>query len=129
YSNHLYALAAAGAALGMPTAGVVRGEKPANLSPTLRDAQEMGMELLFVSRADYALKADPLWLAQLRQSFLDAYVIPEGGGGVAGANGCRLWAAAAVAQSPWRPDLICLAVGTGSTAAGVLASGTSVPVC
>lgn len=129
FSNHLYALAAAGAALGVPTVGIVRGERPSVLSPTLQDAQNMGMELRFVSRADYRQKTDPVWLARLQQDFPGTYIVPEGGGGLAGAAGCRAWGAAAVALSPWTPDWICLAAGTGSSTAGVLASETGVPVC
>ena len=40
FSNHLYALAAAGHELGIPTVGIVRGERPKSLSPTLQDAAD-----------------------------------------------------------------------------------------
>lgn len=123
FSNHLYALAAAGHDLGIPTVGVVRGEAPETLSPTLQDAVTAGMELIFVSRADFKRKTDPLWLAELHRRFGDVYCIPEGGGDLLGSRGCMTWAAAAVAASPWRPDVVCLAAGTGGTAAGVLAAG------
>ena len=52
YSNHLHALAFAGNALGLATKGVVRGNRPAELSPTLLDCQQQNMELVFVSRKD-----------------------------------------------------------------------------
>ena len=45
YSNHLYALAAAGHSTGIATIGVVRGERPAQLSPTLQDAEAWGRQL------------------------------------------------------------------------------------
>jgi 1-aminocyclopropane-1-carboxylate deaminase len=128
FSNHLYALAAAGHELGIPTVGIVRGERPKSLSPTLQDAADQGMELVFISRAEYRRKADPQWLAQLRHRFADAYVIPEGGGDALGSTGCMAWATAAAAASPWRPDVICVAAGTGGTAAGVLAAGVSAQV-
>lgn len=128
FSNHLYALAAAGHELGIPTVGIVRGEKPKTLSPTLQDAAGQGMELHFISRSEYRRKADPQWLADLRHRFADAYVIPEGGGDALGSIGCMTWAAAAVAASPWRPDVICVAAGTGGTAAGILAAGVSARV-
>lgn len=125
FSNHLYALAAAGHELNIPTVGIVRGEKPERLSPTLQDATGLGMELVFISRAEYRLKSNPQWLAKLRLRFADAYVIPEGGGDALGSEGCMVWAAAAAAASPWRPDVMCVAVGTGGTAAGVLAANVS----
>lgn len=129
FSNHLYALACAGSDLNIPTIGIIRGERPAQLNPTLLDAQEQGMELVFISRDDYARKSDPLWLEELQRRFPDTYVIPEGGGDIAGSEGCMTWAAEAAAASPERPQVICLAVGTGSTTAGVLAAGASEQVC
>lgn len=125
FSNHLYALAATGHELGIATVGIVRGEKPQTLSPTLQDATELGMELVFISRAEYRRKADPQWLAELHDRFPDAYVVPEGAGDARGSAGCMVWAAAAAAASPWRPDVICVAAGTGGTAAGVLAANVS----
>ncbi len=127
FSNHLLALAAAGAALKVPTLGVVRGDRPADLSPTLRDAAALGMELVFISRAEYRRKEDAQWQADLRARFPGSYWIPEGGGDLTGAAGCRVWAAAAIDLAPWRPNCICLAAGTGGTAAGVLAA-SPVPV-
>lgn len=123
FSNHLYALAAVGRELDIPTVGIVRGEEPARFSPTLEYAQRMGMELEFISRAEYRRKTDPQWLADLRRRFPDAYVIPEGGGDALGSAGCMVWTAAAA--SSWRPDVICVAAGTGGTAAGVLAASVS----
>jgi 1-aminocyclopropane-1-carboxylate deaminase len=128
FSNHLYALAAAGRDLEIPTVGIVRGEAPKQLSPTLQDASAQGMELVFVSRTEYRHKEDPLWLADLRRRFSDAYLIPEGGGDALGSIGCMVWAAAAAAAAPWSPDVICVAAGTGGTAAGVLAADVSAQV-
>ncbi|MES2676645.1 MAG: pyridoxal-phosphate dependent enzyme [Pseudomonadota bacterium] len=53
YSNHLYALAAAGRDFGFKTVGVIRGERPKYLSPMLQDVEKWGMQLHFVSRTDY----------------------------------------------------------------------------
>jgi 1-aminocyclopropane-1-carboxylate deaminase len=127
FSNHLYALAAAGRALKVPTIGVVRGERPTALSPTLEDAAALGMQLVFVSRAEYRRKEEPEWQAQLRERFAGAYWIPEGAGDLSGAAGCAVWAREALALAPWQADTICLAAGTGGTTAGVLAA-SPVPV-
>ena len=50
YSNHLHALAYVGKVLGLKTIGLVRGEQPETLTPTLQDMKNWGMELKFVSR-------------------------------------------------------------------------------
>jgi 1-aminocyclopropane-1-carboxylate deaminase len=53
YSNHLLALASAASMNGLSSIGIIRGEKPASLSPILMDAEQNGMELRFVSRSEY----------------------------------------------------------------------------
>ena len=127
FSNHLYALAAAGRVLGVPTIGVVRGERPAVLSPTLQDVAAMGMQLEFVSRTEYRRKDEVDWQVQLRRRMGDAYWLPEGAGDLTGAGGCAVWARQALNLCPWQPDAVCVAAGTGGTVAGVLA-GSQVPV-
>ena len=46
YSNHLHALAWACRNAGLASIGVIRGELRESLTPTLRDCQHWGMELL-----------------------------------------------------------------------------------
>src|SRR5947209_5349304 len=53
WSNHIQATAAACQAAGFHCVGIIRGERPERLSPTLDDAQQMGMELHFISREQY----------------------------------------------------------------------------
>ncbi len=119
FSNHLYALAAAGALLNIPTIGVVRGEEPKHYSPTLRDVSAMGMKLLFVSRSAYRNRAQQQFREALSAEHnipLRAYWIPEGGGGEAGRRGCiELGKVLATA----RADAIIHACGTGTTLAGI----------
>ncbi len=129
FSNHLLALAAAAHDLGVPSIGIIRGEWPEQLSPTLQDAADRGMKLVFISRESYRNKADPAWLDELQQRFSDAYLIPEGGGDITGSRGCMAWAKGATVVSPWQPDVICVAAGTGGTTAGVLAACASDQVC
>lgn len=128
YSNHLHAFAAVSEQLGIPAIAIVRGERPARLSPTLVDAIEMGVHLEFVPRSDYRLNRNSQWLIGLKRKFGDFYCIPEGGDGVAGALGCAAWSQKAIAMSPWRPSAICLAAGTGCTSAGVLSTAGDIPV-
>lgn len=122
YSNHLYALAAAGEQLGLSTIGFVRGERPARLSPTLHDCLNMGMNLHFLSRTEYASKNDMAMLDRLAAEIgieKRVFWIPEGGGGVLGMTGCRVLAHGMVQQSVVKPDILAVAVGTGTTLAGL----------
>ena len=62
YSNHIAAVAAAGKLNNLKTIGIIRGEELADIykqNPTLRFAHQQGMQLVFVSRAQYALKETP----------------------------------------------------------------------
>lgn len=120
YSNHIHALALAGAAAGLATVGVIRGEPAAATNPTLSDARAAGMELHFVSRDWYRRHAGAADPVALRERFGDCYVIPEGGSGRVGALGCRALGEAIRAMA-WRPDLVVLACGTGTTLAGLVA--------
>jgi 1-aminocyclopropane-1-carboxylate deaminase len=130
WSNHIYALAAAGESLGLRTTGIIRGERPASLSATLADASAMGMSLHFISRQAYREKRDPVFLQQLKQEFGPCYIVPEGGGDLLGAQGCAdLGRGLGELRSTYPFDVVCCAVGTGSTLAGIasgLPSDTSV---
>lgn len=121
FSNHLYALAAAGRERGLTTIGVVRGERPACLSPTLRDAEAWGMKLHFVSRDTYRLKSDARFLADLRQIFGDFYAIPEGGANEAGVRGSAVIGHAIDQQLNGHYSCVCAPCGTGNTLAGIAA--------
>lgn len=130
FSNHILATAAAARAAGLHSIGIIRGEEPAVLSPTLQDALAEGMELHFMERAAYREKE---WPDMIRQKYPpeDLYLIPEGGYGRTGADG-----AATILQTPGSQDHehIIAAVGTGTTLAGLaLACGnhqtiTGIPV-
>jgi 1-aminocyclopropane-1-carboxylate deaminase len=90
WSNHLHALAAAGARFGFETIGIVRGEPSRGLTPTLADAQGFGMRLHFVDRSEYRRRDDADYVQQLAQRFAPCLVIPEGGGNQAGVAGCEV---------------------------------------
>lgn len=121
YSNHLHALAAAGHRYGFNTLGVVRGERPAQLSPTLGDAEAWGMQLVFISRADYLHKSEPELLAELQSRYGGFYLIPEGGANLAGARGMQLLGHALEQQLKGDYTAVCMACGTGTSVAGLAA--------
>jgi len=124
YSNHLYALAAAGKLLGMRTIGVVRGEIPEPLNPVLAFAKEQGMTLLPVSRGDYRRKQHADFLDDLRGRFGDFHLLPEGGSNSLAIKGCEEIASLLSWQNADSKKLVALCCGTGTTMAGLI-SGLS----
>lgn len=118
YSNHLHALAAAGRYFGFETIGVVRGERPVNLSPTLADAERWGMQLHFVPRSDYGREA-AIQLHELRQGYGDFYALPEGGANRLGSLGTQVMGWALEQQLQGKYQGVCVACGTGNTLAGI----------
>jgi len=128
YSNHLHALAAAGHKYGFQTLGVVRGERPAVLSPSLQDAEAWGMRLVFVAREVYrdlqsanpSARADE-FKGELTRQYGDGYWIPEGGANTEGALGMKVLGQAIEQQLRGGYTSVCLACGTGTSLAGVAA--------
>lgn len=115
YSNHIHALAAAGAEFGFNTIGVIRGEPHVPLNPTLQFAVDQGMHLHYLSREQYRQKHTPQLQAELRAQFGDVYWIPEGGSNALAVKGC----AEIVASLPAATDVLVCACGTGATLAGL----------
>lgn len=124
FSNHLHALAYAGEALGFTTTAIVRGHHPKKLSPTLIDCRARGMSLEFVSRVDYReKKAEVLNRCPIQRLEGSSYWIPEGGGALEGTAGCGDIVTGIRSQLGDRDNKalsVCLPVGTGTTAAGIL---------
>ncbi|WP_327676681.1 1-aminocyclopropane-1-carboxylate deaminase/D-cysteine desulfhydrase [Kitasatospora sp. NBC_00458] len=126
YSTHLRAVAVAAGALGLESVGLVRGEELA-LAPrnwSLRAAEEAGMELVFLSRAEYRETAgrcatDPAAAAGLRGRWGPCLVLPEGGSNALAARGAA--AIAAELTDLGERDVVCCPVGTGGTLAGIAA--------
>lgn len=116
FSNHIYAVAAAGKLFGFKTIGFIRGEIIAPLNPTLEFAKAQGMQLIPVSRQDYRKKNDAEFLNQLQNQFPDAYIIPEGGTNQLAVKGCS----EIIEELPNDFDFICCASGTGGTLAGLI---------
>ncbi len=120
YSNHLYALAQAGAQLGLATQALVRGDDLATLSPTLRDAQSLGMQLRFIERAQYRQKHSRAFALQHGLLRAGVYVIPEGGGDARGALGMAHYAQEVLTKPGY--DAVIMAAGTGASMAGLMAA-------
>ncbi|MCF0052242.1 pyridoxal-phosphate dependent enzyme [Dyadobacter sp. LJ53] len=127
FSNHLYAAAAAGKALGLETIGIVRGEELADkLSPTLLFCIDQGMQLHFVSRGEYKLRNSEDYLRELAARFDYPFIIPEGGTSALALKGVGEIVPEVKAQLAQVPDYFAVAAGTGGTAAGLLSAGVNV---
>lgn len=120
WSNHLYALAAAGKAFGFKTIGVVRGELAQPLNPVLAFARQQGMTLHPVSRSDYRHKDTAEFQSHLHHQYGDFLSIPEGGGNVPGVLGCTAIVDHLAWTAPPHQRHLWLACGTGATMAGTL---------
>ncbi|WP_420574861.1 1-aminocyclopropane-1-carboxylate deaminase/D-cysteine desulfhydrase [Kordia sp.] len=118
FSNHIVAVAAAGKLHGFKTIGIIRGEElidKIDQNPTLQFAKKNGMQFKFVTRQQYREKTAKTFLAQLTQEFGRFYSIPEGGTNDLAVKGC----AEIITENEKNFDVVCCAVGTGGTIAGL----------
>lgn len=117
YSNHLVASAAACYYHNIPCIGLVRGlEGGDRPTESLRECRQWNMDLQFLSRAAYARKNEPEFLAQLQEQYPEHLMIPEGGYGDPGIAG----AGKINAYIPADTDIIALPVGSGTTIMGII---------
>ena len=117
YSNHIYAVAAAGKIYGFKTIGIIRGERYDNLNPTLSFARSSGMQLHYLSRTAYKEKYSPATLRALKKEFGEFYLLPEGGTNPLALKGC----AEIVEELDFPYDMITTCCGTGGTLGGIIA--------
>src|SRR4051812_32787848 len=78
FSNHILATAAAAKMYGLKSTGIIRGERPSEISLTLQQAQAYGMQLVFISREAYKNKQLPdiVFEEHDRERY---YLVNEGG--------------------------------------------------
>ena len=121
FSNHIVAVAGAGAAFGFETIGIIRGEElqdKISENPSLLQAQEMGMKFVFVSREHYRQKENADFIEQLRIKFGAFYLLPEGGTNALAIKGCE----EILSSSDSEFTHICSSIGTGGTITGIINS-------
>lgn len=121
FSNHIAAVAYAGKEQGFKTIGVIRGDElwdKIEENPTLKFAQENGMQFEFVSREDYRLKNEESFIQKLKDKFGDFYLVPEGGTNELAVKGCE----EILTEEDSVFNYVCCAVGTGGTISGLINS-------
>ena len=116
YSNHIYAVSAAGNIFKFNTIGIIRGEEHLPLNPTLSFAQENGMKLYYLDREKYRKKNSLEILDELKKDFGDFYILPEGGTNQLAVKGC----CEIIDTLNEDFDYICCPCGTGGTLAGLI---------
>lgn len=119
FSNHIAAVASAGNLLGFKTIGVIRGEElkdKISENPTLSFAKQNGMQFKFVSREGYRNKTSDVFLNELKRTYDDFYIIPEGGTNSLAVKGCE----EILTDEDEQFDYICSSVGTGGTISGLI---------
>ncbi len=121
FSNHIAAVAFAGKESGFKTIGIIRGDElksKIDENPTLKLAQECGMQFEFITRESYRHKNEVGFLDDLKQKFNDFYLVPEGGTNKFAVKGCE----EILTKEDSQYDFICCAVGTGGTISGIINS-------
>ena len=122
HSNHLHALAAAGKRFGFATVGLLRGHP--QQTPTTLDLERYGMQLHWLGFAGYRARHEPGFWQPWQALYPNLHQVPEGGGGLAGALGCKPLVNQVreqLAVVGWDDyDGWWLAAGTGTTLAGLM---------
>lgn len=122
FSNHILAVAGAGAEFGFKTIGIIRGEELESKiaeNPTLAKAKELGMQFYFVSRTAYREKEEKAFANHLHERFGNFYLIPEGGTNELAIKGCE--EILTDTDKAYFTHVAC-AVGTGGTISGLINS-------
>jgi 1-aminocyclopropane-1-carboxylate deaminase len=123
FSNHIAATAFAGKENNFQTIGIIRGEElwdKIDENPTLKFAQNCGMQFKFVSRANFDLKKETSFLDKLQHEFGNFYLLPEGGTNDLAIKGCE----EILSESDKNFDYICCSIGTGGTISGIINSAS-----
>ena len=115
YSNHLVALAYTAKEAGLKSIGYVRTNEQEAITPSLKEAEAYGMELVFLGRTDFQTKKTAI--INTGQENRQVYFIDEGGYGLLGAKGA---ATILTDNDTINYDYIICAVGTGTMLAGCI---------
>lgn len=116
FSNHIYAVAAAGKMFGFETIGMIRGEEHLPLNSTLKFAAGCGMKLHYLDRTNYRKRNDINFQNEIAKQFENTYVIPEGGTNNFALDGV----AEIVDELKVELDYLITPVGSGGTLAGLI---------
>ena len=114
FSNHLLATARSCRPLGLRSIGLVRGGEVE--TPVMVACRAAGMTLVPITRAEYREKTDSDFLNGLRAQWNNPWIVPEGGANTLGVHGAQ---GVLQREDLDRFDVVAVAVGTGTTLAGM----------
>ncbi len=115
YSNHIVALAFTAKEAGLNSIGYIRTNADEPMTPSLAEAKNYGMELVYLGRTDFQSKKTSI--SETSDAKSDTYYIDEGGYGTIGAKGA---ATIFTENDTAHYDYIICAVGTGTMLAGCI---------
>jgi 1-aminocyclopropane-1-carboxylate deaminase len=118
FSNQIAATAKAAQLSGFKSIGIIRGEHINKENTTLNFASECGMHFIPVPIHEYNERNNYNYHDQLKLEYPLAHIIPEGGSNFEGVSGAQ----EIIAELTEQYDFICCAIGTGTTAAGLILS-------
>ena len=121
YSNHILATAAAAKEYNFKCIGIIRGDELKDNyreNPTLKFAEELGMQFIFVSREEYKERNTEFYNNHLSLIYPDYYIVPEGGTNSLAVKGCE----EIITTTDSMYNFICCATGTGGTISGIINS-------
>lgn len=119
YSNHLAATAHACKLLNLKCIGIVRGERHPKSTHTLKQCESDGMHLHFVNKLKYQFRDSKGFQDEMIALFGNCLIVPEGGYHPLGAKGASLIMDTFNCK---KYSHICMATGTATTLAGILAA-------
>jgi 1-aminocyclopropane-1-carboxylate deaminase len=120
FSNHLHALGYCCHQLSIPFTAIVRGNYELNPSPMLQDLVQWQADIQSVDKLTYQQRAEPSYLAELHQRYVDSVIIPEGGSQTSALSGFQ----GLVNELQQNYDYILAPVASGGTLAGIIAALT-----
>jgi 1-aminocyclopropane-1-carboxylate deaminase len=132
FSNHLVALAYASKLNGIHSIGYVRANKGEPITPTLQEAIDYGMELVFLGRQSFQTLKNEMLDSYSKAENNSIYYVDEGGYGKIGAKGASTilkdFSIANSQKNYFNPihqyHFIICAVGTGTMIAGIINAAT-----
>lgn len=119
HSNHIYATALACQTENIPCYGIIRGTNFKYLSPTLENAQALGMKLIYVDRETFREIRDAGEVSQIDElKHLKGvyHFVPEGGSNELGIKGTE----EILDNLSLDFDYVFCPVGTGGTLSGII---------
>lgn len=119
FSNHLVATAATCQSIGIESIGLVRGDElNENSNETLRECADLGMELIFLPRAEYKLRYEKAYIEAISIKHPNYFIVPEGGANYHGMIGCQ----EIMQEVKEKIDHVFVAQGTSTTSCGIAMS-------